>query len=196
MKRIKEKTRKLKNKNGKSWNQPIARKFFWSMAIEIETGELLYGLVRAIKPTNAVETGTFEGFSAINIARALKNNGQGILWTIDSDDYGAKKMFKDYNVKQWTNQVIGSSPDSLEKIVSQNNINFAFLDSDHTYDAVFSELEVLHRYFKIESYITGHDYYRYGCIKRAVDDFVDKYPNMYEKVIIRTFTGFFILKKN
>jgi len=196
MKRIKEKTRKLENKDGRSWDQPIARKFFRPMAIEIETGELLYGLVRAIKPTNAVETGTFEGFSAINIARALKNNEEGVLWTIDSDEYGAKKMFKDYNVKQWINQVIGLSPDSLEKIVSQNNIDFAFLDSAHTYNTVFSELEVLHRYFKIGSYITGHDYYRYGCIKQAVDDFVNKYPNMYEKVIIGTFTGFFILKKN
>ena len=72
-----EKTRKLTRKDGKSWEQPMARNFNRPMATEIETGELLYGLVRAIKPTNAIETGTFEGFSAVNMAKALKQNKKG-----------------------------------------------------------------------------------------------------------------------
>ena len=193
--KITEKTRKLKRENNKSWDQPIARKFSSPMAIEIETGELLYGLVRAIKPTNAVETGTFEGFSAVNIAQALKNNEKGMLWTIDPVDYKPEKMFCDYKVSERIHKIIGHSPDMLEKIVSQNDIDFAFIDSRHTYDVALSELEVLHKYLKAGSYITGHDYLTHKGIKQAVDEFTKKYSPTYEKVIISTFTGLFILRK-
>lgn len=193
--KIIEKIRELRNKNNKTWEQPLARNFFRPMAVEIEAGQFLYGIVRAVKPINAIETGTFEGFSAVNIAQALKDNKQGILWTIDSQNYGAKKIFDTYKVKEQINQIIGISPAALETLVSQNDIDFAFLDSEHTYNAVFSELEVLHKHFKVGSYITGHDYIRYDVIKQAVDDFVRKYPGTYEKMIIATFAGIFVLRK-
>jgi len=193
--RIIEKIRELRKGNNRVWEQPLARNFFRPMAVEIETGQFLYGLVRAVKPINAVETGTFEGFSAVNIAKALKDNQKGILWTIDYKDYGAQKVFKIYKVKDRINQVIGLSPLALEGVVSQNNIDFAFLDSEHTYNMVSSELEVLHKYFKIGSYITGHDYIRHDGIKQAVEDFIRKYKSMYEKTIITTFAGLFVLRR-
>jgi len=193
--KIIEKIRELKQGNNKIWEQPIARKFFRPMAVEIETGQFLYGLVRAVKPINAVEVGTFEGFSAINIAQALKDNGIGKLHTIDCKNYFPQEMFKNYKVQTWINQVIGFSPSALEKIVSENNIDFAFLDGEHTGNAVLNELEVLHKYFRAESYITGHDYTRYPDIKQAVDNFVKKYPSTYEKTIITTFAGIFVLRK-
>ena len=193
--RIIEKIRELKNGNNKVWEQPIARRFFRPMAVEVEAGQFLYGLVRAVKPINAVETGTFEGFSAVNIAQALKDNKQGVLWTIDSKDYGSKKTFKFYKVEKFINQIIGSSPVALERVLSCSDIDFAFLDCEHTYNAVFSELEVLNKYFKPGSYIAGHDYHRYNCIKEAVDNFINKYPSSYEKITISTFAGLFLLKK-
>ena len=193
--KIIEKVRQLKKGSDKVWEQPLARDFPNPMAVEIETGQFLYGLVRAIKPINAIETGTFEGFSAISIAQALKDNKKGLLWTIDYKDYGAKKMFKNYGVEEWIAQIIGVSPAILEKIVSENDIDFAFLDCRHTYKAVFSELEVLHKYFKIGSYIAGHDCRRYYEINMAVNAFTNKYPRIYEKIEISTFAGIFVLKK-
>ena len=193
--KITEKTRELKKDNNKIWEQPLARKFPRPMAIEIETGELLYGLVRAIKPANAVETGTFEGFSTINIAQALKDNRKGFLWTIDYKDYGAQKIFKDYKVKDRINQVIGLSPLALEGVVKNNNIDFAFLDCEHTYNAVFAELEILHKYSKAGIYITGHDCIRYPSIAQAVNDFTTKHSPTYEKIIITTFAGLFVLRR-
>lgn len=193
--KIIEKIRELKGENNKTWEQPLAKNFFRPMAVEVETGQFLYGIVRAVKPTNAIETGTFEGFSAVNIAQALKDNKQGMLWTIDCEDYGAKKIFEDYKIKERINQVIGLSPSMLEKIVSQNDINFAFLDSRHTYDIVSAELEVLHKYFKVGNYITGHDYIRHEGIKRAVDEFIKRHPLTYEKMIISTFAGIFVLRR-
>ncbi len=193
--KIIEKIRELTNKDNKTWEQPIARKFFRPMAVEIETGQFLYGLVRAVKPTNAVETGTFEGFSAVNIAQALKDNKKGMLWTIDCQDYGAQKIFDNYKVKAWINPVLGFSPAILKEIVSREDIDFAFLDGEHTGNAVLAELEILHEYFKAGSYITGHDYIRYDEIKQAVDNFVSKHQGEYEKTIITTFAGIFVLRK-
>ena len=193
--KINEQTRKLTRQDNKSWEQPIARNFRSPMAVEIETGELLYSLVRAIKPTNAVETGTFEGFSATNIAKALKKNQMGFLNTIDSKDYGAKKMFEDYEVEKWVQPIIGQSPQMLEQIASTINIDFAFLDSEHSHSMVLTELEILHKHTRPGSYVTGHDCVRYKEIKQAVDEFVKRHSPAYEKIIITTFAGFFILRK-
>ena len=55
-------------------------------ASEVELGELVYGLVRMIKPQTAVETGTYLGWMSRRIGLALKENGFGHLWTCDPDD--------------------------------------------------------------------------------------------------------------
>lgn len=50
-----------------------------------EVGDLLYGLVRMVKPERVVETGAHVGDSAIRIAQALQANGHGHLYTCDTD---------------------------------------------------------------------------------------------------------------
>jgi predicted O-methyltransferase YrrM len=61
----------------------------WSMldgnTAELETLEFLYGLVRLIKPRFAIETGTWHGYAAVAIGRALKHNGRGELVTLEID---------------------------------------------------------------------------------------------------------------
>jgi len=47
--------------------------------VAAEVGRLLYTLVRACRPTIAVEFGTSFGLSAIHIAAALRDNGSGKL---------------------------------------------------------------------------------------------------------------------
>lgn len=48
-----------------------------SMAIEHETGEFLFAVVRATKPRLIVESGTGNGVAASFLASALVENGQG-----------------------------------------------------------------------------------------------------------------------
>ena len=50
---------------------------------EIEICEYFYGLVRAIKPSWLLETGTYKGILSSYIGLALKENGFGILETIE-----------------------------------------------------------------------------------------------------------------
>ncbi|RKZ46436.1 MAG: hypothetical protein DRR16_19870 [Candidatus Parabeggiatoa sp. nov. 3] len=61
----------------------------WSMldewTPEIETLEFLYTMTRLIKPTFCVETGTWRGFLAEAIGRALQQNGRGKLISLEKD---------------------------------------------------------------------------------------------------------------
>jgi len=66
-------------------------------AMTREEGELLYAVVRSIKPSVCVETGTHKGLSASYIAQALKDNGFGFLNTCDPFDiYEAKQNLQQF----------------------------------------------------------------------------------------------------
>ena len=55
------------------------------MAIELEYAELLYDLVRALRPFTCIETGSGEGRASAFIASALQDNGNGWLYTFEHD---------------------------------------------------------------------------------------------------------------
>jgi predicted O-methyltransferase YrrM len=60
--------------------------FEWDgMAVELEVAELLYALVRALKPSIVVEAGTGRGISARFLAEALEDNGKGTLLSYEPD---------------------------------------------------------------------------------------------------------------
>lgn len=67
-----------------------------------EEGEFLYGLVRMLRPTNVLETGTNIGVSTRYIAQGLFDNKKGRLVTIEHDktccQYAAERLvpYKDY----------------------------------------------------------------------------------------------------
>lgn len=53
------------------------------MAVTLEDAELLYALVRLVKPDCVLELGTGMGVSGRFIAEALAVNGRGELWTFE-----------------------------------------------------------------------------------------------------------------
>lgn len=56
-------------------------------ASENELGDLLYGLVRMLKPKLVVETGTYKGHATISLAHACFTNGFGRVITCDPLDW-------------------------------------------------------------------------------------------------------------
>lgn len=46
-------------------------------------GQVIYALVRALKPENALEMGTWQGASAVHLLSALERNKQGSLASVD-----------------------------------------------------------------------------------------------------------------
>jgi predicted O-methyltransferase YrrM len=61
------------------------------MSMEREVQELLYGLVRALKPNLTVEIGSYEGGTAEVLGNAIEDNGFGFLMTIEREPELAAK---------------------------------------------------------------------------------------------------------
>lgn len=57
-----------------------------SMAIELETGELLYALARELKPDLIVESGTGRGFATYFLAKACLFNKKGRVITFEPEE--------------------------------------------------------------------------------------------------------------
>lgn len=62
-----------------------------TMAVELEVAELLYALVRAMKPTWVVEAGSGKGYASRFIAEALAENRFGVLTTYEPDPVYAEQ---------------------------------------------------------------------------------------------------------
>ncbi len=56
---------------------------FNDAGIECETGEFLYGLIRIMQPKKVLETGTHWGVGSAYMGMALKDNGDGVLDTVE-----------------------------------------------------------------------------------------------------------------
>lgn len=125
-----------------------------SDAITEAEGDFLYGLVRAVKPTVCVETGTHKGYSSLRIAQALEANDCGKLITCDSYDWGPLGNFRKHP--------------ELEKRISFHNckgtdlkiegkIDFLFIDSAHEFENVVAEFEYFADRLSSEAVVVFHD---------------------------------------
>lgn len=86
-----------------------------------------YAIVRALKPTNVVETGTDKGLGALVLAAAVMRNGTGRLTTIDINPDSGYLISGPW--AEVTNRVIG---DGVETIGTLKNVDFFIHDSDHS----------------------------------------------------------------
>ncbi len=164
--------------------------------IEPQVYPLIYGLVLAIKPSQVVETGTFTGKGTVSIAKALKDNKCGFLWSIDMKDFEAEKSLEKEGLTKFAKLIIGQSPQALEKVMSEKEIDFVFLDNGHLYPIVSAELEIIHKHLISKGYVMGHDYRpEHKGVFPAVNDFLERHKDEYEKVTITSENGFFIIRK-
>lgn len=95
------------------------------MASEAEVGDFLYGLVRLLKPSKVIETGSYRGDTSIRIAEALRENQYGHLTTFE---------IKPDLVEIAVRRLEGLSAtviqgDALE-VLDSEKFDLAFLDSD------------------------------------------------------------------
>lgn len=113
-------------------------------SIDEATCDFLTAFIRMVQPKVLVETGTHKGRSTRAICDGISRNGVGHLWTVDrtmTELLESGALPESYG--EIVTQVIGSSPEILrEKMMGiVHDIDFAFLDSVHTYDGVKQELE-------------------------------------------------------
>lgn len=116
---------------------PLARYnkkiFFTTGQYDWFSGQVLYCLIRHLKPVNILEISMSSGYSTLFMAKAIKENNKGMIYTHEIDKKvanKAKEAFKAYNVDNFIKVIIGDAIKTTEK--TKVNFDLLFLDSLYT----------------------------------------------------------------
>ena len=133
-----------------------------------DSAELLYGLVRSIKPEVCVEIGSAIGKSASYIGMALKENGRGMLYAIDPhkptewNDVNAIDSLKEFTrnisalgVREQVS-IIRSYSDAAARDWKLP-IDLIFIDGDPSYEGVKRDWELFLPHVKPSGIVIFHD---------------------------------------
>ena len=108
-------------------------------------GQVLTMLSKMIRPENILELGTFTGYSAICLARGLKENGKLITIEIDDElETLAEKYFVKAGINKKIQQLTGSALEIIPTL--KEKFDLVFIDADKReylayYNAVFEKVE-------------------------------------------------------
>ncbi len=119
---------------------------------EIE-GQILYALVRALKPKNVVEIGTFHGCSATHIASALVANGAGTLYCVDP-------AYNDGMIPEPYLDRIKSRPMKHSKFFETTKlktIDMIFEDGPHDAQTTFESIDGAIKLMPDDGLVVAHD---------------------------------------
>ena len=199
-----------------------------------EHGLLLYKLVRCLEPVSPsviLDVGTARGFSAITMARALLDaNLDGMVYSVDVIDHHSRLNW--HRGKQdptdplaniiisrseiwsrwfdeearWVTPAVGQSHEILENW-SNGPIALAFIDGDHTYDAVIRDLSLLEHLMDPAGVIVLDDYHTgvsMGTLRSRPVNGVARligratknvWPSMYERLRLGAGNEFMVVKR-
>ena len=103
------------------------------MQVSPDQGALMQVLVAAVGAKNALEVGTFTGYSAICIARGLAEGGTLTCLELD-DEYAdiAQRNIEAAGVEDRVDIVRGPAGASLDAMPEEPMFDFVFLDADKT----------------------------------------------------------------
>ncbi len=115
---------------------------FAMMQISADQGTFLSLIVAAINGKNALEIGTFTGYSALAIARALPKNGTLICCDVSEEWTSvAQRYWKEAQLDKRIELKLAPALDTLENLIGkgrEGTFDFAFIDADKTgYDAYY-----------------------------------------------------------
>jgi caffeoyl-CoA O-methyltransferase len=113
-----------------------------TMQISHDEGELLTMLVRLTGAKQAVEVGTFTGYSSICIARGLGPDGHLLCCDVSEDYTSVARHYWDRaGVSDRIELRIAPAVETLRSLPSEPHLDFAFIDADKTgYPAYVEEI--------------------------------------------------------
>lgn len=103
--------------------------------------KIMYGIVRAMKPDVVVEVGTYRGYTACFLAKALQENKKGKIYCIDNfsltdhtSKYGDPKqhLIDNFN-KAGVMDVVEILDGNSDKVQWPAKVDFAYVDGWHSY---------------------------------------------------------------
>lgn len=104
---------------------------------------MLYGFIRALKPLVVVESGSYRGFGACWMAKAIQENNFGKLYCIDNftltehvERYGDPRTHLEENLKacgirEWVEIIEGNA----NEVKWPEKIDICYIDGWHSYEA-------------------------------------------------------------
>ncbi|MFH1081395.1 MAG: class I SAM-dependent methyltransferase [Pseudomonadota bacterium] len=123
------------------------------------SGEVLYCLIRYLKPRRILEISTASGYATLFMAKALKRNNWGKIDTFELNSkaaHAAIKVFRQSGVDAFVESYIGDARKT--SLASPSDYTIYFLDSLHTEDFVrwFIDTHVM-RSDRIDALFHMHD---------------------------------------
>ena len=132
-----------------------------------------------------VEVGSWKGKSASYLAVEILNSTKNIkLYCVDtwkgSDEHRSDQIIIEdvlyelflNNIKTLLNVIRPIRQNSIKasKLFEDNSLDVVFIDADHSYDAVKSDIEAWYPKVKNKGIIAGHDYGGWPGVTRAVNE--------------------------
>lgn len=106
----------------------------FNMQISPEQSQFMSFLIRLMGVTKALEIGTFTGYSALSIARALPSNGQLVACDVSTEWTSiAKRYWKEAGVDNKIDLRIAPALTTLDEMIANGesgSYGFAFIDAD------------------------------------------------------------------
>jgi len=118
-------------------HQLYQRSDIYLASVPPETGYFLHSLIRLTKPDVVVEIGTYKGVSSLWMARALKENNKGHLYTIDIYEHSSPEeprgLLKGAELLDFVSLIDAPSVPNGLKICRQMqlSVDILFIDGDH-----------------------------------------------------------------
>jgi caffeoyl-CoA O-methyltransferase len=122
-------------------------KLGWISAMQIaaEQGTFMAILAGAIGARSAVEVGTFTGYSALCVARALPADGKLLCCDVNEEWTSVgRRYWERAGVANKITLKLGPAADTLKALPASHTFDFAFIDADKSSYAIYYE-EILRR---------------------------------------------------
>ena len=139
---------------------------------ERETGHAIYSIVRLLKPKNVIEIGCYNGASSICIAKALQDNGFGILHAVDISSTNieiTKRNLENADLTQWVQLYHGDSSDHdvLDRLSTSE---FIFIDGDHSYEGAKRDFENYQNKLDTRGIMLFHDTIKIMALRHLMQE--------------------------
>lgn len=136
--------------------------------------DILYGLVKKVRPRTVVEIGTYKGHSAKVMAEALSGDQNSRIYTIDDgsqcDQSEANELLATYRDK---GQIIKIEKNSVDAFSAwgRARVDLLFIDGDHSFSGACIDFALWSRYVHRDGLIVMHDTYT-RLERRFPEDYV------------------------
>lgn len=119
----------------------------------VEEKMILHDAILKLKPKVVVETGTHRGLTTLYMLEAIRQNGEGHLWTADPFEWGARgnfRKFAEHEPLVTYEQIPG-------KNLEVDGIDFMFIDGYHEKIEVLAEIDALFPRLNPGAHVYFHD---------------------------------------